>query len=107
MIDTMQMREAVQDKNYRNVWLYGSTHATALRYAYSGSFSEYHPYYLAVEAARAALRAAISEKDAEIERLKDVIRRVEFVNSYSDDTMCAWCGELEHTLDCPRQKALA
>ena len=43
----------------------------------------------------------------EIARLKDVIRMVEFVNSYSDDTMCAWCGELEHTPDCPRQKALA
>ena len=36
MIDTTQMREAVQDKNYRNVWLDGSTH-------YEGCEYEHYP----------------------------------------------------------------
>ncbi len=34
MIDTKKMREAVQDKNYRNIWLDGSTHWEGCEYVH-------------------------------------------------------------------------
>jgi len=57
------------------------------------------------ETTRAALCAAISEKDAEIERLKDVIRKVEWVNPPAHIgwycLICAMPSEHGHHEHCP------
>ncbi len=64
------------------------------------------------ETTRAALRAAISEKDAEIERLKDVIRKVEWYIQSSEEEVedgifyiyCPICSRISddgHHKDCP------
>jgi len=124
MIDTTQIREAVQDKNYRNVWLDGSTH-------YEGC--EYKHYPCAVlklcdeaDALRADLIIACADAEserkwveeyhkaaqaavAEVERLKGIIHKVEWVSltdgdgnfAYQECSECGYSREHGHHQDCP------
>ena len=74
-----------------------------------GDESKMKEHWENARVALVAFRAAIAEKDAEIERLKGVIRKVEWVNltdgdgnfAYQECSECGYSREHGHHQDCP------
>jgi hypothetical protein len=93
MTDTTKMRAVVQDGNYKNVWLDGSTH-------YEGCEYSHYP-------------CAVLKLCDEVDRLRAIIREVEWVTYHHyypfEETFraCPVCDNdylLGHTKACPFYK---
>jgi len=83
MTDTTKMRAVVQDGNYKNVWLDGSTH-------YEGCEYSHYP-------------CAVLKLCEDVDRLREALHKTQ----WDIDDYCGWCGQTQsdgHLEVCPIEK---